>query len=233
MKSDEFKKLTPQLVAFGLKSRQLTKKITVSENGTFEVDGLMQGKWLIMADIPHGKNTTHSHAYVEHRFELKHGENKVDLGHIILNVNKPPLLETGDLAPEFTAQDYKGGQFKLSDFRGKYVIIDFWATWCFPCLGEIPNLEAVYKEFAGERFEIIGLSVDKTFDDAKSFLDKKPSPYKHGYLGDRDNAQAYKDYGIDLIPAIWLIGPDGKVVARDLRGDAVRKAVAKAITGTE
>lgn len=105
----------------------------------------------------------------------------------------------------------------------------FWATWCGPCLAEIPNLEAAHEEFGGDRLAVIGLSVDETIDIFKAFLQKKLSAYSQGFL-DGDHYLAIREaYGIRAIPSIWLVGPDGKIVARDLRGKALREAVREAL----
>jgi len=135
----------------------------------------------------------------------------------------------GDTAPDWTATGYDGTEFKLSDYRGQYVLFDFWATWCGPCKAEFPNLKAVYEDFGGERFEMIGLSIDKTIDLPKEYHEKNPSTYTQGFVEPEPYQQVRNDYGIRSIPSIWLIGPDGKIVGRDLRGKALREAVRTAL----
>uniref|UniRef100_UPI0035656A69 TlpA family protein disulfide reductase n=1 Tax=Pontiella sp. TaxID=2837462 RepID=UPI0035656A69 len=106
--------------------------------------------------------------------------------------------------------------------------------WCGPCKAEIPNLEAVSEAFGGDRFSVIGLSTDQTIDLPKAFLQEHPSAYLQGYMGtDARYLKTRMDYGIQTIPSIWLVGPDGKIVARDLRGDAMREAVRKALEPAE
>jgi len=110
------------------------------------------------------------------------------------------------------------------------VLFDFWATWCGPCRAEFPNLEAVFKDYGGERFEMIGLSVDETIDAPRSLLEKNPLAYRQGWVGDlKRHEEISEAYGFDSIPSIWLIGPNGKIVARDLSREKIREAVMAAL----
>jgi len=138
-------------------------------------------------------------------------------------------LEVGDPAPEWSGTRLDGEPVSLSDFRGKYVLLDFWATWCGPCIGEIPNLKSIYSDHGGDNFEIIALSLDKNIDLPKKFVAENPSPYTHIYLGNWGDITVGKEYGFRGIPSIWLIGPDGKVAAKGIRGPRIRKAVEEAL----
>jgi len=204
--------------------------LALEKDGSFLANGLRPGSWSLEARIPHRTENQLSHADISHVFEVKANQEQIDLGQLTLKTYH--VLIPGDPAPDFTALTYDGKPFKLSDYRGKYVLIDFWATWCVPCVASIPDLVKVHEEFAGDRFEIIGLSVDKTIEEAEKFHQKKPSPYVHGYVGEKSQSKAAAQYGVRLIPSIWLIGPDGSIVARDLRGEEIHKAVAKALKET-
>jgi hypothetical protein len=87
----------------------------------------------------------------------------------------------------------------------------------------------VHKEYGGPRLEVIGLSLDETLEVVRLFLGKKPSPFLQVYIGERSQSMAARLYGVEMIPSIWLIAPDGRILARDLRGAAIHEAVAKAL----
>lgn len=141
-------------------------------------------------------------------------------------------LKPGDIAPDFTVNTVDGKPLKLSDFRGKYVLLDFWATWCMPCIGEIPNLKTVYEAYGkNERFAMISLSLDDNVAQPRAYSRVNNMQWLQGFLGPWSDALAAKLFGVDAIPAIFLIGPDGKIVARDLRGEAIKGAVSHALGG--
>jgi len=138
--------------------------------------------------------------------------------------------KVGDVAPDFEVKTLDGKTVKLSDFRGRYVLLDFWATWCGPCLGETPNLQAVYKAFgADRRFVMIALSLDADMGSPQRYVKKNGLKWIQGFLGDMAKSKVTRLYGVRGIPQILLIGPDGRIVARDLRGGAILEAVAEAM----
>lgn len=136
----------------------------------------------------------------------------------------------GKMFTDFTIENgaADGSQVSLSDYvgKGKYVLVDFWASWCGPCRGEMPNLAEVYKKYKGDRFEIVGVAVwDKRADTEKA-LTQLPITWPVIY----DAQQIPTDiYGINGIPQIILFGPDGTIVARDLRGDKVGEKIAECL----
>ena len=120
-------------------------------------------------------------------------------------------LKPGDAAPDFTVKDLDGKTFSLSEYRGKYVLLDFWATWCGPCVGETPNLKAVYDAFyKDKRFTMVSLSLDKDPADPRKFAQRREIAWTQGFLGDWSNDKVTESYGVYAIPQIILIGPDGK-----------------------
>ncbi len=117
---------------------------------------------------------------------------------------------------------------KFSDYvgKGKYVLVDFWASWCGPCKREIPNIASVYEKYKGDDFDVLSVAVwDKPEDTVKA-------AGEHGVVWSQIiNAQRIPTdlYGIQGIPHIMLIGPDGVIIKRDLRGEAIGKAVSEAL----
>ncbi len=136
----------------------------------------------------------------------------------------------GAVAPEFEATTLDGQPLKLSDFQGRYVLLDFWATWCGPCIGEIPQLQAVHEAFGkDERFAIVSLSVDEKIEEPRKFQEKRNLPWLQAFLGNGIHSAIPGSFGVEAIPAFVLIGPDGKIIDRDMRGADIKKAVAKAL----
>lgn len=149
-----------------------------------------------------------------------------DIGSVILK----PTLRVGDLAPDFHVTTLDGKPLKLSDFRGKYVLLDFWATWCAPCVAEIPDLQSTYDAFGKDtRFMVVGLSLDENSEAPEKFLRGKNVHWLQGFLGDWGQDKVTKKYEISAIPSIWLLGPDGTIISRNLRGPEIKKAVTAAL----
>ena len=133
-----------------------------------------------------------------------------------------------DFTIEHGAAD--GSAASLSDYvgRGKYVLADFWASWCGPCRGEMPNLAEVYKKYKGDRFEIVGVAVWDERADTEKALTELPITWPVIY----DAQEIPVDlYGIRGIPEIILFGPDGTIVARGLRGEAIGTKVGECLSG--
>jgi thiol-disulfide isomerase/thioredoxin len=138
--------------------------------------------------------------------------------------------DAGAIAPEFEATTLDGKPVRLSDFKGRYVLLDFWATWCGPCIGEIPLLKAIQDAFGkDERFAILSLSVDEKIEEPRKFQEKRRLPWSQAFLGKGIHGPIPGSFGVDAIPAFVLVGPDGKIVARGMRGEDIKKAVAEAL----
>lgn len=124
----------------------------------------------------------------------------------------------GETIKDFAQNDANGKKVKLSDFKGKYVFIDFWASWCGPCRAENPNVLKAYNDFKGKNFEVLGVS-----------LDDDPAKWKKAIADDGmpwtqiSDLKGYENeisswYGIQAIPSSFLLDPNGVIIAKDLRG---------------
>jgi len=125
----------------------------------------------------------------------------------------------GTASPTFSYENHKGGKTSLADFKGKYVYIDNWATWCGPCRGEIPYLQTVEDKYKGKNIEFVSISVDvkKDHDKWKKFVDDKKLGGTQ-LIADNDwNSDFMRAYNINSIPRFILIGPDGKIIDADAK----------------
>ncbi|UYQ95978.1 TlpA family protein disulfide reductase [Chitinophaga horti] len=128
-----------------------------------------------------------------------------------------PVIAVGTAAPEFSQTSTNGKPLALSGLRGKYVLIDFWASWCGPCRKVNPDLVKLYEQFKGNSFEILGVSLDS--DDAKwkEAIQKDGLTWQHtsDLKGWKNDVAAL--YGIKAVPQNFLVDPSGKVIAKNLR----------------
>jgi len=132
-------------------------------------------------------------------------------------------VEPGNPAPEFTMNDTTGKPVSLSSFKGKVVLVDFWASWCGPCRAENPNVLAAYKKFNSKGFTVLGVSLDE--DKAKwvAAIAKDGLTWTHVSDLTRWKNAAAKQYGVMSIPANFLLDKDGKIIGSSLRGEDLMK----------
>lgn len=132
----------------------------------------------------------------------------------------------GQIAPDFAQNDVNGKPIDLSSYRGKYVLVDFWASWCAPCRAENPNLVKTYERYVAKGFDILGVSLDNKAENWKKAIAEDGLRWKHvSDLKGWQNAVSQL-YGVKGVPASYLIDPQGMIVAKDLRGDELDRFLA-------
>jgi thiol-disulfide isomerase/thioredoxin len=122
---------------------------------------------------------------------------------------------------EITGKTTDGKEFNLKDLKGKVVLVDFWATWCPPCVAEIPNIIEAHKKYNGKGFEIIGVSLDRSNDDITKFVEAKKVPWKS--INIEDSKKLADKYGVNAIPHPILVGRDGRIVSLRARGPQLER----------
>lgn len=137
----------------------------------------------------------------------------------------PPTL-IGDIAPTVTVKNTEGQDKVLSFTRhgNRYLLLDFWASWCEPCHKEIPNLKALYELYHDKGLDIIGISADHNIDDWKQTLEEQKEPWCN-YID--QNRQAIGEYKVQYIPSIFIIDQEGNIVAEKLRGRELFEYITK------
>ncbi len=122
---------------------------------------------------------------------------------------------------------FDGQTLEWDDYAGRLVLIDFWATWCVPCLNEIPNIRKIHEEFSDQGLTIVGVNMDDSLEAARTFVDQQQLPWRSFYFQDQlgFQSEAATRHGINMIPFIVLIGPDGNVARIHVRGQELRPAI--------
>lgn len=142
-----------------------------------------------------------------------------------------PSIGIGEMAPDFTATDTIGNKTSLSDYRGRYVILDFWATWCGDCRREIPHLKKLYSDVKdvivdGQRMQWLSLSFDTKAEQWKSMLRKEKFPWPQiSSLKSTREDPTFKNYKLNWIPAFFIVDPQGKIVSSAITADGLRTAI--------
>jgi thiol-disulfide isomerase/thioredoxin len=133
-----------------------------------------------------------------------------------------------ELEMKFTALD--GRKIDLKNMRGKVVLVDFWATWCAPCVKEVPHLKELYKKYHDQGFEIIGITLDEgaAAERVKELIAEKEIPWPQRFEGKGFNNDSYRQlYGIGSLPTVWLVNKEGIIVDRNARGERLEPLIQK------
>lgn len=137
---------------------------------------------------------------------------------------------------ELSGPTLDGGQWNLAQHRGKVVLIDFWATWCGPCVAELPLVEAIYEKYHGQGFEVVGVSLDFQKAALERFLKDKKHPWPQIFFDDPEKVgfdhPLARQWNLQGIPFLLLVDREGRLLAKNLRGDQITRSVTEAMGGT-
>jgi beta-lactamase regulating signal transducer with metallopeptidase domain/5-hydroxyisourate hydrolase-like protein (transthyretin family)/peroxiredoxin len=206
----------------------------LDRDGRFRVDDVPPGRYELTVPVNTppdpsrgGAGTEIGRATLEFTVPEGPADAPVDVGEVVAKLL--PTLKVGDLAPDFTAQKLGGGRLKLGDFQGKLVLLDFWATWCGPCLVDMPAMKDLQETFGRDgRFVLVGLSCDEEPEGPARYAREHGLSWTQGFAGNLYGELA-TTYLVKAIPATFLIGPDGRILAKNLRGPALKEAIRKAL----
>ncbi|MBE7178240.1 MAG: AhpC/TSA family protein [Mucilaginibacter polytrichastri] len=138
-------------------------------------------------------------------------------------------VAVGATAPDFTMPGVNGKPVKLADFRGKYLLIDFWASWCGPCRQENPNVVKAFNQYKDKGFTILGVSLDESEGAWKNAIKADGLDWAHASELKRFNGPVVEQYQVQAIPTNFLLDKDGKIVAKNLRGPALEEFLQKTL----
>ncbi len=146
-------------------------------------------------------------------------------------VDKMKVTAIGQITPEIEMPNPDGQIIKLSSLRGKYVLVDFWAKWCGPCRKENPNVVRAYQKYKDKGFEVFGVSLDRNKEDWVQAINEDGLTWTHVSDLKYFDSKAAHDYNISAIPFSILLDPEGKIIAKNLRGAALDKKLEEVLGG--
>jgi peroxiredoxin len=206
----------------------------IEPDGIFRIDDVIAGKYKftvwIEEELRGGGERPEEIASYYGALEVSEmpgrSDEPLDVGELVLKMHGEPL-HVGDAAPLFEAKTLKGEDLKLIDYRGKYVLLSFWQPVFHP---EIEQLKELYDTYhPGGRLEIIGLGGSDTLEEVKKYVEEREIPWPQIYTGEDSKSGIAKDYALPGAPWIFLIDPEGKIIAKNLRGEKLKSAVVEAL----
>ena len=143
-----------------------------------------------------------------------------------------PIIEMiGKPVPDFSKTDLNGNPISLRDYRGKVVLLDFWAVWCGFCALKLPHIKKAYDTYKDKGFDVIGVSLDATESDMHGFIKENDLQWRQIYIGNLRNNPFLQQYNVTGLPVQWLIDRDGKLITHKVSGKALGQLVVDALKG--
>jgi peroxiredoxin len=139
--------------------------------------------------------------------------------------NEMESLQVGQQAPGFKATTVDGDSLSLEDLRGTVVVLEFWATWCGPCIPQIPHLKALDSEHSSEELTVVGVALNSDADTLKQFVDRKKMTWPQIQQPKQYDGWLAEKYSVEGIPKVYVLDRTGTIAARDVRGEALEKEV--------
>jgi thiol-disulfide isomerase/thioredoxin len=203
--------------------------VTLDPNGRFQISGVPAGDYdfaVTLARPPvSGCLASPVSKVVRVRVtEESARKGTLDLGDIPVAAGSVP--RPGEVVPELAFTAFSGETVKLSDLRGRYVLLDFWATWCGPCVDALPAVRRLHDTYgADKRLVVLGLNLDDDPGMARRFIEERKLPWTQGALGGLTDNPVLARYAVSSVPAYFLIGPDGKLIRSSHSVEEIAEAV--------
>ena len=204
-------------------------------DGSFRISGVCEGEHdlrLSVFEPPEGCLTTPiATGIIPVRVaesDIKNG--CLDLGDIELETSFGP--QKGELVPDFEFETVAGDTAQLSQSRGKYVLLDFWATWCAPCVAKLPDVRQLHETYGKNgQLVVVGMNIDKDKGKARQFVKERTLNWQHGFLGDWSDTPLPTQLGISSVPTYVLIDPQGKLAFRSVSSVEMSEKISELLDG--
>jgi len=190
-----------------------------------DVAEILLWKGKLFRDVLKDEETAHK-IFLQLKKEYPSSDSAAEADASLTSLN----LRVGLEFPDFQVNDSDGKPLSLDQFKNKVVLIDFWATWCPPCVDEMPNIVKAYTKYHNQGFEIIGVSLDQNESRFLKFIENNGMTWRQYYDGKGGNNELARKYSIDSIPSTFLLDSNGKIIAKNLRGSALEEAIKEAVT---
>lgn len=208
--------------------------VKLNPDGTFLINGVRPGSYRFLLQVyepPSGCLVDPvGYGFLEFRTsDYPVTDNCLDLGTIVIELKEAP--QAGEVLPDFSWQTTDGQRQFLSQFRGRHVLLDCWATWCGPCVAAMPDVARVQRELGGPNLEVISLNIDADVEAARELVATKGMTWTQGFIGDQTPSVAGQMLGISSVPLYVVLDPDRKVLVRSANFEDVEKVLTGALEG--